>query len=174
MKKVILLTLIMAVVFSFSLQAGEKPVVKEMDAFHYGAMEFQGTFKNFEKHMGTFMKTFFSQGLKPAGPVIGVYYNDPGKVKEEDLKWEIAFTIDKAAEVKAPLKKAEFKKQKAVVFLHVGSYETLGESYGLVFKFIEENGYKAVWPVYDTYLNSPMDVKPEELKTEIIIPVVKK
>jgi AraC family transcriptional regulator len=127
-----------------------------------------------EKEVNSFMGEFFKQGLTPNGPFLGIYYNNPREVKEEELRWEIGFPVANDADVKAPLNKKEFKSHKAVVYLHTGPYENLDKSYDKVLKYIEDNGYKVVWPVYDKYINNPQMVKPEELKTEITVPIEKK
>ena len=152
----------------------QKVVIKECESFWYAYMEFGGPFDQMEKSIQKFMGEFFKQGLAPAGPFLGVYFNDPRKVKPEELKWNIGFPMSKDAKVEAPLKKAEFKHKTAAVYLHIGPYENMGKAYDKIFKYAENNGYKIVWPVYDKYLNNPMQVKPEELKTEMIIPVEKK
>lgn len=153
---------------------GQEVEIKELESFWYACMEFGGPFDQMEKSIQTFMGEFFKQGLAPAGPFLGVYFNDPRQVKPEELKWNIGFPVSEDANVQPPLKKVEFKKTTAAVYLHIGPYEKMDKAYEKVFKYVEDNGYKIVWPVYDKYLNNPMQVKPEELKTEMIIPVEKK
>ncbi|MCK5056234.1 MAG: GyrI-like domain-containing protein [Candidatus Aminicenantes bacterium] len=174
MKKTFLLFLLIVFV-SFVLSAGEEEVViKDMEPFSYAAMDFTGSFEKMEQSIGLFMKEFFKQGLQPAGPVLGVYYNDPSQVKEEDLKWAVGFSVAKDTKVQAPLKKVETTFKKAAVYLYTGPYEKMDKAYEKIFKYIEDKGCKMVWPCYDKYLNNPQTVKPEELKTEIIVPVEKK
>jgi effector-binding domain-containing protein len=77
--------------------------------------------------------------------------------------------------VAAPLLKGEGKATKIAVYLHVGPYEKVGDAYGKVFEFIEKNGYKVAGPPMEKYLDmDPAAVKPEELRTEINIPVEKR
>jgi AraC family transcriptional regulator len=180
MKKVVLIFTI-SVLFVFTgfllsseeQKTGPTPVIKDVAGFWYASMEFKGSYSQMEKNIGVYMNEFFKQGLIPGGPFLGVYYNNPNEVKEEELKWAVGFPVPQDANVQAPLNKTEFKDLKAVVYLHIGPYEKMGESYDRVFKYIEDNGYRAVWPVYDRYLNNPQMVKPEELETEIIVPVEK-
>ena len=148
--------------------------IQEDLTFWYASMEFGGSFDKMEKSVQTFIGEFFKQGLVPAGPMIGVYYNDPRQVKPEELKWDIGFVVNQDANVQAPLKKEECKAHTAAVYMHTGPYEMLGQAYEKIFKYADDNGYKSLWPVYDRYLNNPMQVKPEELKTEVIIPLEKK
>jgi AraC family transcriptional regulator len=152
----------------------QKVVIKEGESFWYAFMEYGGPFDKMEKSVQTFMGEFFKQGLVPAGPFIGVYFNDPRKVKPEELKWNLGFQVNKDANVQPPLKKAEFKHKTVAVYLHIGPYENMDKAYEKIFKYVQDNGYKIVWPLYDKYFNNPMEVKPEELKTEMIVPLEKK
>jgi AraC family transcriptional regulator len=152
----------------------QKVVIKEGESFWYAFMEFGGPYDKMEKSVQTFMAEFFKQGLAPAGPFIGVYFNDPRQVKPEELKWNIGFQVSKDANIQPPLKKAEFKHKTIAVYLHIGPYEKMNQAYEKVFKYAEDKGYKTLWPTYDKFLNNPMQVKPEELKTEVIVPLEKK
>jgi AraC family transcriptional regulator len=152
----------------------QTPELKDVDGFHLATMPFTGSFTQMEKNIAVFMGEFFKQGLQPAGPFMGVYFNSPQEVKEEELKWELAFPVAKDAVVKESLMVRDLPKTKAVVYLYIGPYENMDKAYDKVFKFAEKNGCEIVWPCYDKYLNNPMEVKPEDLKTEIIVPVKKK
>jgi AraC family transcriptional regulator len=155
-------------------KTGSEVVIKEGEPFCYAEMEFGGSFDQMEKSIQTFMGEFFKQGLVPAGPFIGVYFNDPKTVRPEELKWNLGFQVSTDANVQPPLKKTEFKHKTVAVYLHIGPYGNMDKAYEKIFKYVEDNGYKTIWPVYDKYLNSPMEVSPEELKTEVMVPVEKK
>ena len=179
MKKIIVTFFILVVFCSVSLIAEEQkkeevPVVKEVAGFWYTYMDFTGPYSDMEKGINTFMGEFFKQGLIIAGPAVSVYYNSPNEMKPEELKWAFGFTVTQDAKVKDPVKLAEFKNKKAVVYLHIGPYEDLPKAAAKAVKFVETNGYEIVWPTYDRYLNSPQQVQPNELKTELVIPVKKK
>jgi len=174
MKK-ILFVLLLVIFGCFVLSASEEGVViKDMDPFSYAAMEFSGSFEKMEQSIGQFMQEFFKQGLQPGGPLLGIYYNDPTTVKAEELKWAVGFPVPEDAGVEAPLKKIDTTFKKAAVYLYTGPYEKMDKAYQMIFKHIEDKGCKMVWPCYDKYLNNPQEVKPEDLKTEIIVPVEKK
>jgi AraC family transcriptional regulator len=63
---------------------------------------------------------------------------------------------------------------KYVAFLYKGTYEKLGEVYDTVFgKCIPDGGYQLdERPAFEIYLNDPECTKPEELQTEIYVPIV--
>ncbi len=152
----------------------QEVVVKDVEPFWYVSMAFKGSLTQMESNINRFMQEFFGQGLMPVGPGLSVYHNSPMEVKEEDLSWEFGFTVGQDVDVKEPLKRVEVKGMKAAVYLLTGPYDGLPGAWEKVIKWVGEQGYEAVYPVYDRYLNNPMQVKPEELKTEIIVPIKKK
>lgn len=172
MKKILVLT-----VLTFGLlwlTFGQEVEIKDVESFTYAAMEFSGPYTQMEKNIGLFMAEFFKQNLMPAGPLLGIYYNDPTTVKEEEIKWAIGFPVVKGAVVNLPLKKVDTQFKQAAYYLHVGPYEETAKAYEKVMKFIAEKGYKIIDAPYERYLDNPDDVKPAELRTEIFIPVEKK
>lgn len=176
MKKIGVVLCIVTICAGIMLFSGEQekkqtPVVKEVEGFWYGHMVFTGPYSTMQKKVQEFMNEFFKQGLMPTGMAISLYYNSPQNAKEDELKWAFGFVIPAETPVKEPLKKMEFKKHKAVVYLHEGPYGNLGKSHELVQAFIYEKGYKIAWPLYDKYLNNPQTTKPEDLKTEIVVPI---
>jgi len=155
-------------------QTPPTPAVKEVDGCWYAYMEFTGPYSEMQNGINTFMTQFFGQGLTPGGSAVSMYLNSPGTVKPEELKWAFGFVVSPEAAPKEPVKKMEVKKQLAVVYLHKGPYPNLPKAHEIARKFVKDNGYTINGPVYEKYLNNPMEVTPEGLETEIIIPVEKK
>lgn len=154
--------------------APKAPVVKEVEGCCYAYMEFTGPYADMQKGIDAFMAQFFGQGLIPAGPAVSMYLNTPEIVKPEELKWTFGFVVAPEVSPKEPVKRMEVKKHLAVVYLHVGPYANLAKAHETAMKFVKDNGYSVNGPVYERYLNNPMEVTPEGLQTEIVIPVEKK
>lgn len=55
--------------------------------------------------------------------------------------------------------------------VHKGPYEDCGPTYEKLFKWLEENGKKITGPTREAYLNDPREVAPEEILTEIYVPI---
>lgn len=55
--------------------------------------------------------------------------------------------------------------------LHRGSYDSMGQSWGKVFKHASELGRKP-GPGWEIYVDDPAKVEPASLRTEIYLPVV--
>lgn len=154
---------------------GQDVRIQDQAAITYAGLECTGSYSQISAKIGEFMGTFFGQGLMPTGGVFSLYFNSPGPgVSEADLKWVIGMPISPAASPAAPLVKGEFNYPKVAYCLHVGPYEKVGETYGKIMAFIDQNGWKPAGPAMESYLNNPQVVAPDKLRTEIVIPVEKK
>lgn len=169
MKKILLIGLAFAACATLAL--GQEAKVQDITPFTYACLECTGPYTQMGAKISQFIGEFFKQKLVPAGSMVGVYLNSPSKVKPEELKWHVGFIVAKDAVVAAPLTKAEYGFTKAAVIIHTGPYEKVGETYDKVMKFVAASGLAVAGPVLEKYLNNPMMVKPEELKTEVIVPV---
>jgi len=169
MRKTVLMSMLVAA--CVGLAFGQEVKILDSTPFSYAGLSCSGSYEQIAAKMGQFIQEFFKQKLTPAGAPFGLYLNSPEEVKTEDLKWEIGFPVAKEAAVAEPLRKGEYGFRKVASAIHAGPYDKVSETYAKMLKFIAANGYRAAGPILERYLNNPMQVKPEDLKTEIIIPV---
>jgi effector-binding domain-containing protein len=108
--------------------------------------------------------------VKITGPFITVYHDQD--YKEEGADIEVAITIagrvvvdDSSVEVK------NLKPRKVVSLIHKGPYDTIADGYKAILSYVQENDYEIAGPMMDLYLNDPNSVEPEDLMTEIQIPI---
>jgi DNA-binding transcriptional MerR regulator len=99
-------------------------------------------------------------------------YHD-GEYKERDIDVEICEAV---TEFKADTDIIKFKiipkAPTAVCVLHKGSYGTLGEAYGFIFKWIRDNGYEIADNPRESYIDGIWNKESEEdWLTEIQIPI---
>lgn len=66
------------------------------------------------------------------------------------------------------------KPQEVVFAVHKGSYQNLGEVFGKLAQWIEENGYEIVGPAVTICYNDPHTTPEEELVSECQFPVRKR
>jgi AraC family transcriptional regulator len=55
--------------------------------------------------------------------------------------------------------------------LHRGPYETCESPYLALFSWMEERYLQVAGPIREIYPNNPREVRPEEIVTEIMVPV---
>lgn len=105
---------------------------------------------------------------------IGISRDDPKLTDETKLRYDACITVKADVQPKGELGVQTLKGGKYAVFLHEGPYEKFNEMYDLIFsEWLPRSGYKLrETPCYELYLNrNPKRTKPENLRTEIHIPI---
>lgn len=102
-----------------------------------------------------------------AGPPIMLYYDADFNPEEVDV--EVAWPV-----MDPGLATDTLPAIRAASYTHIGPYDGLEKSYEAVFAWINENGYQAVFPTREVSINDPQTTPPEQLATEILVPVIKK
>ena len=174
MKKTIIL--VIGFFVFLSIQAQEKVIVKEGVSFWYVCQEFRGSHSTIPQKVGIFFQEIRKQNLqkKIIGELIGIFYDAPLLIKGRRPVWGLGFKIPKNTIVKAPLIRRYYNYENVATITHRGPYSTVANTFNIIIKYIEENNYDMVGPPVDIWLGDPNRDKPEDLKTEIIIPVAKK
>lgn len=162
-------------------KAPEKKVdliqLKEMKPFSYCALEMTGSY---EQHSAAFMKLYGEagkQGLPMYETPFGIYWNSPGEVPEEELKWEIGFAVPEDKEIQEPLKSKKCEYDLFVSRNYEGAFgfEEMGKAFGEIKIWTKENKYECIGPVIERYTSMPAKNDKGQLsgKVEILIPVKK-
>lgn len=182
MKKITLISISILTIFIAGMAFGnqeetsEKQSIslKEVSSFTYCSIRHKGPYSEIEKIIGQLMQTSQSQNIFPAGAMIGIYYNSPDEVKQEDLEWEMGFPVTPQAVPQAPLEKKQWDFTLVVSAFHIGPYEKTEETISKISEWMEENGLVQSGPLLERFLSPPPPTtKPEDLKTEIWIPCQK-
>lgn len=173
MKKTLWMFVAIAIL-SGSLMSQEV-VIRDSSPFTYAYLECKGSYSQIPAKIQEFMAAFFRQKLTPTGGFFGMYFNSPSQVKEEELLWRLGFPVAADAVMAAPLQKSEFNFSKVAFYLYIGPYDKVEYAYGKIAAYCDLNGYRTVGPCIEKYLDmNPQAVKPEELRTEVLVPVEKK
>jgi effector-binding domain-containing protein len=170
----------LALLSTFTPMAGAQDLaitVKDVQPFPYCAIAHKGPYTDMTAVIGQLVGAMQAQGLFPQvrGPMVGVYFNSPAVAKPEDLSWEAGFIVTAQATAQPPLTKKVWEHRTVAVALHRGPYADVGRAIVTMMAWLAANGYEAAGPVLERYLDqNPMGVKPEDLRTEIWIPCVKR
>jgi effector-binding domain-containing protein len=158
------------------LQDEAVPSLKDVEPFAYCAIEHTGPISDVSNVVVRLIQEMQGQNLFSAirGPMVGFYPLAPVPADSADLSWEIGFIVTAQAEPQAPLIKKVWDHPTVASVVHVGPYEKCGETIDKLMAWMKTGGYVADGPLLERYLNNPMQVKPEELRTEIWIPCAKK
>lgn len=106
------------------------------------------------------------QGVQPAGAAFGYYLSVPTDSFELEAGLPVAAPITDAGEVVA----SELPAGAVARATHAGAYDTLGDSWGALVAWVEEQGRTAgtrMWEVYVTEPSPEMD--PATLRTDLFL-----
>ncbi|WP_028584044.1 AraC family transcriptional regulator [Desulfogranum mediterraneum] len=111
--------------------------------------------------------------LQPGARILGLSYDDPEVTPPEKLRYEACIQIDQPLEVEPPLGIKEIKEGRYAMTTHFGPYEELSASYArLCGQWIPQNGHQIDnRACLEIYHNNPEDTEPEELITDIYVPL---
>jgi AraC family transcriptional regulator len=105
--------------------------------------------------------------------MIGVYHDDPETTPEQDLRSDAAVTVSPSAKIPAGLSELVIPGGRYARTTHLGPYQTLGDTWSrLMGEWLPRSEYRVGDGVsYEVYRNNPMNAKPEELITDIYVPL---
>jgi effector-binding domain-containing protein len=110
-----------------------------------------------------------AQGSSPAGPPIVVYHGFDPKTGSYDA--QPGFFVAVPARSEGEISGGETAGGEALYSVHAGSYATLGETWAKVFAHAAAINRRVTKSSWEVYLNTPADVSPAELRTEIYVPI---
>ena len=108
------------------------------------------------------------------GKMVGVCYDSPADTKPADLRSHAGFEIRADTPVAAPLEEVHLPTGRHAVLTFKGAYAGLPAAYDQLFRnWLPASGETpAHSPIFEVYLNNPMDTAPEDLVTEICLPLI--
>ncbi len=149
-------------------------IEKRIEETKVAYAQYKGSYNKIPDHIQEVAQLVTDDGLKLTGMVYGSYFNSPEEVPEEQLEYEIGFSFDgdlKLQEGKLGFK--EIPEHSVLAAIHKGPYTNVGPVIHAIAQYAVKNGYDIVGPVTEVYLNSPNEVSPEDLMTEVRFPVIK-
>lgn len=111
-------------------------------------------------------------GIAPAGPVMGIYYDE--EYKESDVDVETAVPVAGGSLPPGRVVIRELPGTEVASLVRTGPYDNFTPAYQALMAWIEANGYQIIGPNREIYLRGPeAGVAPAEFVTEIQFPVAK-
>lgn len=111
--------------------------------------------------------------FQSAGRMIAVFYDDPQSVAEPDLRSHAGFEIAGLSDLAAPLEELRLPGGRQAVLTYKGPYAGLPAAYDELFGlWLPQSGEEPADTMpFEVYLDTPMDTVPEELITELHLPL---
>ena len=151
--------------------------IKETEPITVAFLSMKGPYTQISEAFGKLYSWMGEKGLMPAGPPLGLYFNVPGQVPDEELLWELRSPIAGDVATSGPDEQGRGVKRleaiQVAATMHQGPFEEVGRTYGALAGWIMENGYEILGPTEEVYLSDPNETPPEQLVTEVRFPVRK-
>ena len=110
-------------------------------------------------------------GIGPAGPTIGIYYDE--EFREEAVDVETAVPVSGSVPTGERVKSRELPAvEEMACIVHEGTFDTLAGTYGQLMAWIEANGYCMAGPIREVYVQFTGPDATTNI-TEIQLPVAK-
>ncbi|MBI9105888.1 MAG: GyrI-like domain-containing protein [Spirochaetales bacterium] len=103
------------------------------------------------------------KGLSFTGAPFVLYRN----MDMENLDIEAGFPVAGTLEAAGRVKPSKLPSGEMATALHTGSYDSMEGTYNALTAFVKDKGRETEDFMYEEYLNSPDEVKKEELQTKI-------
>jgi AraC family transcriptional regulator len=138
------------------------------------SLDHTGSYMQIGKAFEPLFGWFAARGqLTPHTRSIGVFYDDPFSVAEDDLRSRAGIVVDQGFTFEAPLIETDIAGGRHAVLRHKGPYATMRSAYQWFYgAWLAQSGEEpADAPVFEEYLNNPRDTAPADLLTDIYLPL---
>lgn len=138
------------------------------------AVPHQGPYPEIARAFEKLGSTVSARGLYGRfGHMVGVYYDSPSDVKPADLRSHAGLEAPADLPIDPPLEVVTLPAGRHAVLTFTGPYAGLQAAYDQLFGiWLPQSGETpADSPVFEIYLNNPMDTAPADLVTELCLPL---
>jgi effector-binding domain-containing protein len=134
----------------------------------------KGPYNDVGKTIGELMTWVMTKKIIPKGNPFGVYYDEPGKVPPESMRYEVCLPVSKEIKSDNVIKVKDLPEMEVVSTIYMGPYDKVGPTYGQLMTWVTEKGYVISGPAREIYMSNSSSTPTESLKTEIQFPIKKK
>lgn len=134
----------------------------------------RGDYREIGEAFGKVAAALSAQGnADRIGTMVAVFYDNPDQVRTSELRSLAGYELAPDVEITPPLEEILLAEGRHAVMRHVGPYAGLPDCYHYFFgEWLPASGQvEGGAASFEVYLNSPMDTAPEELVTEIYVPL---
>ena len=105
--------------------------------------------------------------------MVGISYDDPDATPEADLRSHAGVIVADDFPMEGPLEEVHLDGGRHAILTLTGPYSGLAAAYRYLYgDWLAQSGEEAAdRPSFEVYLNSPRDTAPQDLKTEICLPL---
>jgi AraC family transcriptional regulator len=149
--------------------------VREVPSVHLAGIAHRGPYMQVGRAFEVAYTRMAAQDLaRPGMRWMAVYYDDPFAVPEAQLRSRAGLSLPPGGVPQPPLEPFTLGGGWCAVLRHQGPYATMRAAYQWLYgHWLVRSGYEAAdSPVFEEYLNNPRDTPPEQLLSDIYLPLV--
>ena len=148
--------------------------IKQMPEFRVATVRHVGPYMRISEAFARLGDVAGRTGLVgPETQMIGIFHDDPETTPAAELRSDAALSVAPNAKIPEGLGEAKIPAGRYACAKHLGPYAGLPDSWArLMGEWLPASGERMKDTVsYEIYRNTPEDAKPEELVTEIYLPL---
>lgn len=156
-------------------QAGYAVDVRHVPAVRLAGIPHRGPYMQVGRAFEMAYTRMAAQGLaRPDMRWMAVYFDDPFAVPEAQLHSCAGLSLPADCTAQAPLESFTLGGGLCAVLRHQGPYATMQSAYQWLYgQWLVQSGWEvANSPVFEEYLNNPRDTPPDQLLSDIYLPLV--
>jgi AraC family transcriptional regulator len=148
--------------------------IKNIDSMRVAFMRHVGPYDEVGEAWGKLTMYLGKEGLLGSqSQFIGICYDDPDVTAPEKIRYDACVTVDDQFVPTEDISVQTIGGGEFAVTTHIGSYDKLGETYSKLFgQWLVRSGREfRSESCMEYYLNNPDDTEPEDLLTDICLPL---
>lgn len=149
--------------------------IKTLPELRVATVRHVGPYNQIPEAFGRLGKIGGPAGLfrQPGAAMIALYYDDPESTPQDQLRADAAVAVPDGVPLPEGLGEERIRAGRYATTVHVGPYERLGDTWArFMGEWLPSSGHRLGDGVsYELYLNDPTKVPPEELRTELRMPL---
>lgn len=148
--------------------------VEELPAKRVAFLRHVGAYEQVGETWGRLMTWAGSHGLFKSAPVmLGICYDDPEITPPDKMRYDAALVVAEEIQAEKEIGIQQIGGGKYAVATHRGPYQNIGETYArLCGEWLPGSGRELLpAPTLEIYRNSPWNTQPEDLLTNIYLPL---
>ena len=148
--------------------------IKTVEPMRVAFMRHIGPYHEVGAIWDTLLPTLGKEGLIGGDAVfLGVCHDDPDVTPPEKLRYDACVNVDEDFAPSGEVGVQTIPGGEYAVTTHFGSYQKLGETYAKLFAdWLPRSGRElGSTPCFDIYLNDPGSTEPEDLLTDVYVPL---
>lgn len=151
--------------------------IKKRDGAHVAFVRHVGPYNEVGEAWKDLMKWGWSKMMFGKPETFALCHDDPEVTPPEQVRYDACMVVDEKTKPKGAVQMRDIPGGTYAVCVHEGSYEGIGRTYAALCAAVADGpigGRRwqlAEPPSIETYLNDPRKTKPEDLRTEVWMPV---